>query len=133
VLVLSWNTAGRVKHIDEQAELPLALAAAKARTHEAVFAHLAVSAPGRLRLLCGDLNTPRKEHPDGTIWTFARDRHGRPRPERGELGRRATPRWSLSFIPMRDELCSVFHLRSVGNDALGGRLNTTSEGEKSDD
>jgi exodeoxyribonuclease III len=37
-----------------------------------------------VRVLCGDLNTPRKEHPDGTIWTFARDQYGRLRPERGE-------------------------------------------------
>ncbi|HEY2718358.1 MAG TPA: endonuclease/exonuclease/phosphatase family protein [Solirubrobacteraceae bacterium] len=62
---------------------------AKVRMHEAVFAHLAVSAPRRLRLLCGDFNTPRKEHPDGTIWTFARDRYGRLRPERGERWDRA--------------------------------------------
>jgi exonuclease III len=57
---------------------------AKVRTHEALFAHLAVRKPTRLRLLCGDLNTPRKEHADGTVWTFARDRYGRLRPERGE-------------------------------------------------
>lgn len=62
---------------------------AKVRTHETLFAHLAVTAPGRPRLLCGDLNTPRKEHPDGTIWTFARDRYGRLRPERGERWDRA--------------------------------------------
>ncbi|MGA7705615.1 MAG: hypothetical protein WB998_12050, partial [Solirubrobacteraceae bacterium] len=48
-----------------------------------------VTAPGRPRLLCGDLNTPRKEHPDGTIWTFARDRYGRLRPERGDRWDRA--------------------------------------------
>jgi exonuclease III len=57
---------------------------AKVLTHEAVFAHLARRAPRRLRVLCGDLNTPRKEHADGRVWTFARDRHGRLRPERGE-------------------------------------------------
>lgn len=62
---------------------------AKVRTHEAVFAHLARSAPARLRILCGDLNTPRKEHADGTVWTFARDRYGRLRPERGESWERA--------------------------------------------
>jgi endonuclease/exonuclease/phosphatase family metal-dependent hydrolase len=33
-------------------------------------------------VLCGDLNTPRREHPDGTVWSFARDGHGRLRPER---------------------------------------------------
>jgi exonuclease III len=55
---------------------------AKVRTHEALAAHLAAgSGP---RALCGDLNTPRKEHPDGRVWTFARDRYGHLRPERGE-------------------------------------------------
>lgn len=54
----------------------------KVRTHEAVARHLAAgSGP---RLVCGDLNTPRREHPDGRVWTFARDRYGRLRPERGE-------------------------------------------------
>lgn len=62
---------------------------AKTRTHEAVFAHLANPAPQRLRVLCGDLNTPRKEHADGTIWTFARDQYGRLRPDRGEAWDRA--------------------------------------------
>ena len=62
---------------------------AKVRTHEALFEHLAVEAPGRLRVLCGDLNTPRKEHPDGTVWTFARDRYGRLRRDRGERWDRA--------------------------------------------
>lgn len=62
---------------------------AKVRTHEAVFRHLAERAPSRPRVLCGDLNTPRKEHPDGTIWTFARDRYGRLRAERGEAWDRA--------------------------------------------
>jgi exodeoxyribonuclease III len=56
---------------------------AKVRTHEAVFRHLASGAPGP-RLVCGDLNTPRREHPDGSVWTFARTRHGKLRPERGE-------------------------------------------------
>jgi exonuclease III len=36
------------------------------------------------RVLCGDLNTPRRELPDGTVVSFARDSHGRLRPERGE-------------------------------------------------
>lgn len=54
----------------------------KVRTHEAVFAHLAAGTGPRA--LCGDLNTPRKEHADGTVWTFARDRYGRLREERGE-------------------------------------------------
>jgi exonuclease III len=55
----------------------------KVRTHEALHAHLAASA-GHPRILCGDLNTPRKEHPDGRVWTFARDRYGRLREDRGE-------------------------------------------------
>jgi exonuclease III len=36
------------------------------------------------RVLCGDLNTPRREQPDGTVVSFARDSYGRLRPERGE-------------------------------------------------
>jgi endonuclease/exonuclease/phosphatase family metal-dependent hydrolase len=55
---------------------------AKVLTHEAVFEHLRSRAGPRVVL--GDLNTPRKEHPDGSVWTFARDRSGRLRPERGE-------------------------------------------------
>jgi exonuclease III len=42
-----------------------------------------------VRILCGDLNTPRKEHADGRVWTFARDRYGRLLPERGERWDRA--------------------------------------------
>ena len=38
----------------------------------------------RPAVLCGDFNTPRSERPDGTILTFAHDRYGRLRPERGE-------------------------------------------------
>ena len=55
---------------------------AKVRTHEAVFRHLAEGSGPRVVL--GDLNTPRKEHPDGSVWTFARDRNGRLREDRGE-------------------------------------------------
>jgi exonuclease III len=55
---------------------------AKVLTHEAVFEHLRSGAGPRVVL--GDLNTPRREHPDGSVWTFARDRYGRLRPERGE-------------------------------------------------
>jgi exodeoxyribonuclease III len=56
---------------------------AKVRTHLAVHAHLAREA-SHPRILCGDLNTPRKEHPDGRVWTFARDRYGHIRADRGE-------------------------------------------------
>jgi exonuclease III len=55
---------------------------AKVLTHEAVFRHVRESAGPRVVL--GDLNTPRREHPDGSVWTFARSRNGRLRPERGE-------------------------------------------------
>lgn len=55
---------------------------AKVLTHEAVSAHL--HAGRGPRLVCGDLNTPRREHPDGRVWTFARHRNGRLREDRGE-------------------------------------------------
>ena len=52
----------------------------KPRTLAAVRAGLA--ARDGPRVLCGDLNTPRREHPDGTVWSFARDGRGRVREER---------------------------------------------------
>jgi exonuclease III len=55
---------------------------AKIRTHEAVAAYLA--AGDGPRILCGDLNTPRREHPDGDVMTFAYTSAGKLRPERGE-------------------------------------------------
>jgi exodeoxyribonuclease III len=55
----------------------------KVRTHETVHAHLSKLAAGPTAL-CGDLNTPRREHPDGRVWTFARTNRGKLRPERGE-------------------------------------------------
>jgi exonuclease III len=61
---------------------------AKVRTHEALAAYLA-SASDRPRILCGDLNTPRRELPDGDVLTFAHDSAGRLRPERGERWDRA--------------------------------------------
>jgi exonuclease III len=57
---------------------------AKVRTHEAVYRHLADEPPAHARILCGDLNTPRSERADGSVWTFARDRYGQLRQERGE-------------------------------------------------
>ena len=56
---------------------------AKVRTHEAVAAYLATG-DDRPRVLCGDLNTPRRELPDGDVLTFAHTSAGRLRPERGE-------------------------------------------------
>ena len=55
---------------------------AKVRTHEAVAAYLADGAAPRI--LCGDLNTPRRERPDGDVMTFAYTSAGKLRPERGE-------------------------------------------------
>jgi exonuclease III len=40
-------------------------------------------------VLVGDLNTPRKEKPDGSAWTFARDSRGGLRLDRGERWDRA--------------------------------------------
>jgi exodeoxyribonuclease III len=65
-----------------------ALDLAKIRTHEAVAAYLANRSRGA-RVLCGDLNTPRRELPDGDVMTFAFDSAGRLRPERGERWDRA--------------------------------------------
>jgi endonuclease/exonuclease/phosphatase family metal-dependent hydrolase len=55
---------------------------AKVRFHEGLLAHLqSVRAPA---VLAGDLNTPRREHPDGTLLTFAHNSDGSLRPDRGE-------------------------------------------------
>jgi exonuclease III len=54
----------------------------KVRTHEALWAFLS-AAGDRPWIVCGDFNTPRREHPDGTLWTFARSSRGVLRPERG--------------------------------------------------
>ena len=62
---------------------------AKIRTHEAVAAGLAARPGDGRRVLCGDLNTPRREFPDGDVMTFAYDSAGRLRPERGERWDRA--------------------------------------------
>ncbi len=61
---------------------------AKIRTHEAIAAHLAAR-DARRQILCGDLNTPRRELSDGDVLTFAYDSAGRLRPERGERWDRA--------------------------------------------
>jgi exonuclease III len=56
--------------------------AVKVRTLEAIRGGLASASP-RGRVLCGDLNTPRRELPDGEVISFARDSRGRLRPDRG--------------------------------------------------
>jgi exonuclease III len=60
---------------------------AKVLTHEAVAEYLAEG--DGPRILCGDLNAPRRELPDGDVLTFAHDSAGRLRPERGERWNRA--------------------------------------------
>ena len=54
----------------------------KAETLAAIRAGLEQAPPGP-RVLCGDLNTPRRELTDGTVLSFARDSKGKLRPERG--------------------------------------------------
>ena len=54
----------------------------KVHTLESIRGGLAAAPPGP-RVLCGDLNTPRRELPDGTVLSFARDSRGKLRPERG--------------------------------------------------
>ncbi len=70
----------------------------KPQTLAAIRAALATAPPG-LRVLCGDLNTPRRELPTGEVLSFARDSRGRLRPERG-------PAWDdaeLGVVPgLRD-------------------------------
>src|ERR1700759_2756212 len=71
----------------------------KVKTLQAVRHGLTVAGPAP-RVLCGDLNTPRRELPDGQVISFARDSRGRLRAERG-------PQWDaaeLAVVPGRREL-----------------------------
>ena len=79
---------GDVEIINLHSPIAPAPELAKIRTHEAVAAYLAGAQPAP-RVLCGDLNTPRREFPDGDVLTFAHDTNGRLRPERGERWDRA--------------------------------------------
>ena len=54
---------------------------AKVRTHEGLYAW---ASELERAILVGDLNTPRRDLPDGTVLTFAHDTKGRVREERGE-------------------------------------------------
>jgi exonuclease III len=74
--------AGDVEIVNLHSPISPAPDLAKVRTHEAIAAYLATTAPARC-VLCGDLNTPRRELPDGDVLTFAHDSAGRLRPERG--------------------------------------------------
>jgi exodeoxyribonuclease-3 len=79
---------------------------AKVLTHEAVFAY---ARERRRIVLAGDLNTPRRDLPDGTVLTFAHESDGRLRPERGERWAaaeralvhtlRAEHGWADPFLP----------------------------------
>ena len=80
--VLCCEVAG-VEVVNLHSPIAPAPELAKVRTHEAVAAYLA-SLPDAPRILCGDLNTPRREHDDGSVLTFAHDSAGRLRPARGE-------------------------------------------------
>jgi exonuclease III len=92
--------AGDVEVVNLHSPISPAPDLAKVLTHEAIAAYLAAS-DGRPRILCGDLNTPRRELADGDVLTFAHDSAGRLRPERGE-------RWD------RAERALVYGLRAHG-------------------
>ena len=82
-------------------------AGSRSRRSRASAPGLAASAGARL--LCGDLNTPRRESPDGTVMSFARDSKGRLREERGE-------RWDrgeLGVVPGLAELGFADALRTL--------------------
>jgi exodeoxyribonuclease-3 len=79
----------------------------KPRTLAAVRAGLAARAAPRV--LCGDLNTPRRELPDGTVWSFARDGRGRLRPERAGYWDAA----ELGVVPGLRELGFVDAFRAL--------------------
>jgi exodeoxyribonuclease III len=72
----------------------------KVATLQAIRSGLAGAGPAP-RVLCGDLNTPRRELPGGQVVSFARDSNGRLRPERG-------PEWDAA------ELGVVPGLRDLG-------------------
>jgi exonuclease III len=71
----------------------------KVRTLEAIREGLGAAGPGP-RVLCGDLNIPRRELPDGEVISFARDSKGRLRPERGSEWDEA----ELGVVPGLQEL-----------------------------
>jgi exodeoxyribonuclease III len=70
----------------------------KANTLQAIRSGLQAASP-MARVVCGDLNTPRRELESGEVLSFARDSRGRLRPERG-------PEWDeaeLGVVPgLRD-------------------------------
>jgi endonuclease/exonuclease/phosphatase family metal-dependent hydrolase len=71
----------------------------KVKTLQAIRRGLETAPPAR-RVLCGDLNTPRRELADGHVISFARDTRGRLRDDRG-------PDWDaaeLSLVPGLSQL-----------------------------
>jgi exonuclease III len=86
--VLCCVTADGVEVINVHSPIAPAPELAKVRTHEAIADFLRVRPFGQ-RILCGDLNTPRRELPDGDVMTFAYNSAGRLRPDRGERWDRA--------------------------------------------
>jgi len=74
--------AGPLEIVNVHSPISAKAGLVKVLTHEAVFRHVAVGTGPRIVL--GDLNTPRKELSDGSVWTFARTRSGRLREDRGE-------------------------------------------------
>jgi endonuclease/exonuclease/phosphatase family metal-dependent hydrolase len=70
-----------VRVLDLHAPLSQRPGLVKVRTLEAAHAWLADGTEPTV--LLGDLNTPRREHPDGSAWSFARTSKGALRPERG--------------------------------------------------
>jgi exodeoxyribonuclease-3 len=79
---------GEVEIVNVHSPIAPAPELAKVRTHEAVAAYLS-GTRAHARVLCGDLNTPRRELPDGDVVTFAYDSARRLRPQRGERWDRA--------------------------------------------
>jgi endonuclease/exonuclease/phosphatase family metal-dependent hydrolase len=71
----------------------------KVTSLQAIRGGLAAAEPGA-RVLCGDLNTPRRELATGEVISFARDSRGRLRPERGQEWDAA----ELAVVPGLQEL-----------------------------
>ena len=81
--VLAVLTDSGVEIVNLHSPISPAPELAKVRTHEAVAAYLEAS-DERAVVLCGDLNTPRREMGPGDVLTFAHESSGAVRPERGE-------------------------------------------------
>ncbi|MDQ6835487.1 MAG: endonuclease/exonuclease/phosphatase family protein, partial [Actinomycetota bacterium] len=85
----------------------------KVKTLQAVRQGLAVAEPAA-RVLCGDLNTPRRELANGEVISFARDSRGRLRPDRGAEWDTA----ELDVVPGLQELGYQDAYRTLHPDAM---------------